>query len=234
MRKLLLPLFTIISFTGLAQTKIALHGGLNFNTIGWKDKDDRNTQSDSIDYTYSSKSGKQGFHVGLSFDIHTEENWYFETGLTITKKGGKTEENTKLTPSGVAFNRTQFFSPTYLQFPFYLLYMPESKKRYKVTAGIGVHLGIGVGGSYESTTTIGSNATVRVSRKAAFGIDLEDDFKPIELGMGAKVGFLMNDNIFFNLSYQRSFINNAPKTKEQFGSAVHNVIGLSIGKYIKR
>jgi hypothetical protein len=230
-------IFTIaLTFTiGVtAQTKIALNGGVNFNSISWKDKDAINAQSDSSDYTYSSKKGKQGFNVNLLIDIHTEENWYFETGIGLSKKGGITEEQTTLMPGSVAFKKTQYFSPTYLQIPFYLVYLPENKKKYKLTAAAGLHVGFGVGGKYESNTTVNNGTLRKVSRNAKFDINSTDDFAKMEFSFGARVGFLMNDNIAFNLSFQRSFVNNAPKSLERNGTALHNVIGLTITKFIKR
>jgi Outer membrane protein beta-barrel domain len=227
--------FLICSTTTIvAQTKIALTGGLNLNTISWKDKDDINAVADTSDYTYSSKKGKQGFNLGLLVNFHTEENWYVETGLVVSKKGGQTSETTNLSPGNVAFKRTQFFSPTYLQVPLYLLYMPESNKKYKITAGIGGFFGFGVGGKYESSTNINNGATIKVNRTAKFGIALTDDFAKMDIGLGARVGFLMNDNIMFSLGYQRSVVNNAPKVKERDGRASHNVISFNLTKYIKR
>lgn len=217
-----------------AQVKLALQGGLNLNSISWKDKDDINSQSDSSDYTYSSTKGKQGFHVSLNVLIHTEENWYFETGLGVSKKGGTTQESTIINPGNKTFVRTQFFSPSYLQIPLYITYIPEIRKKYKVTASAGLYLGFGVGGKYESSTIVNNGPTVKVNRKAQFGIDLTDEFAKVEFGYGAKVGFLMSDNICFSAGLQRSFITNAPKVKEQNGSAIHNAIQLSITKFIKR
>ncbi len=234
MKQIIFAFFILSTTTVVAQTKIAVTGGLNFNSISWKDKDGINAQADSSDFTYSSKKSKQGFNIGVLLNFHTEENWYFETGLTISKKGGQTSETTNLTPGSVPFKRSQFFSPTYLQVPLYLLYMPESNKKYKITAGIGGYFGFGVGGKYESSTNINNGPTVKVNRKAKFGIALTDDFAKIDIGVGARVGFLMNDNIMFSLGYQRSVINNAPKVKERDGSALHNVISFNLTKYIKR
>ncbi len=217
-----------------AQLKVALNGGVNFNSISWKDKDDINSQSDSSDYTFSSKKGKQGFSVNILFDIHTEENWYLETGIGLSKKGGITEEQTTLLPGNIPFKKTQYFTPTYVQIPLYLVYLPENKKKYKLTAAAGLHIAFGVGGKYESNTTVNNGTLRKVSRNAKFGINSSDEFAKMELGIGTRVGFLMNDNIAFNLSYQRSFINNAPKTIERNGSALFNVIGLTITKFIKR
>jgi hypothetical protein len=234
MKHICLITLIFISTKSVAQTKIALTGGLNLNNISWKDKDAGNAQADSSDYTYSSKKSKQGFNIGLLFDIHTEENWYFETGFVISKKGGQTSETTTLSPGSVAFKRTQFFSPTYLQIPLYLLYMQEGNRKYKITAGIGTYLAFGIGGKYESSTNVNNGPLVKVNRKAKFGIDLTDDFAKMDIGLGARVGFLMNDNIMFSLSYQRSALNNAPKVKERDGRASHSVISINLTKYIKR
>jgi hypothetical protein len=234
MRKIYFLLLTIISIQTTAQTKISIQGGINLNSITWKDKDNANVQPDSSDYSYSKTSGNQGYHAGINFLFHTEENWYLETGLWVTKKGGKTEETTKLNPGNTDFKRTQLFSPAYLQIPFYLVYLPEIKKKYKITAGAGIHFGFGVGGNYESSTNINNGATVKVDRKARFGIGLTDDFMKMEIGYGAKLGFVMSDNLFFNLSFQRSLVNNTPKVNERNSSSLHNVIGLSVGKFLKR
>jgi hypothetical protein len=235
--KKILPIICLLfaSNNFYAQIKLALTGGVNLNTISWKDKDNLNVQSDSSDYTYSSKGQKQGFSVGILLNIKTEENWAFETGLVYTQRGGTTKETVKLTPSNVNFSRTQTFAPSYLQVPLYLLYKPENKKKYKIMAGAGGYFGFGVGGSYNSVTNIGTVITnTKVDRKTKFGIGLADDFAKMEIGLGAKVAFLMSDNLAFGASIQRSVINNAPKIKDQNGSALYNTIGFTITKYFGR
>lgn len=235
MKHLILTLSLITTvLTSNAQVKIALTGGLNIASISWKDKDATNTLIDSADYAFGSTKSKQGFNVALLFEIHTEENFYLETGIGLSKKGGETRENIKLTPSGVQFNRTQIFSPTYLQVPAYLIYFPENKRKYKFTAGAGAQIGFGVGGRYQSTTFVGTNPKKQVDQPISYGINLNDQFAKIEIGIGAKVGFIISDNLCFGASYQRSIINNAPKTMEQLGSAIHSVIGFHITKFIKR
>ena len=231
---LLLTLIIGATNTFAQKTKIAIQGGINLNSINWKDNDPTNTQSDSSDYAFTKTSGKQGFHVNLVVDIHTEENYYFETGIGITKKGGKTDETTTLQPGSVNFKRVQYFSPTYIRVPLYLVYMPEIKKKYKFTAGVGAHIAFGVGGKTEKSTTINGGAIKKQNYKAKFGVNSSDDFKSTDIGVGAKIGFIMSDNISFGASYERSIFNNAPKTIERTNNALFSTIGLSITKYIRR
>jgi hypothetical protein len=235
MKKIILFTIALTAYLNIqAQVKLALTGGVNLNSISWKDKDDTNVKTDSSDFKFNSTGQKQGFTVGLLLNIKTEENWVLETGLVYTQKGGTTKESTTLRPTNINFSRTQTFAPAYLQLPLYLMYKSESRKKYKLIMGLGGYIGTGVGGKYNSVTTLGSSTNVKLDRNAKFGTALSDDFFNTEIGVGAKIGFLMSENLAFGVNYQRSISNNIPMINRDFGSAAHNTVSFTITKYVGR
>lgn len=238
MKKILFILFAILTLQTKAQVKIALTGGINFNTMSWK-ANSGTVGSDSSDYAFSETGRKQGFNVGLLVNLHVAQNFYLETGLGYTQKGGTTDENLAIIspgpgPSIVPVKRNQFLAPTYIQVPLYILFLPEMKNKYKITGGAGLHISYGIGGQYYSNTAYSNNTKIVLERDIKFGNSIADDVKKIEIGYGARIGFLMNDNLEFSFSMQRSFSNNVPNEKGSRGTNRFNTIGLNLVKYIKR
>jgi hypothetical protein len=240
MKKILFILLTILTVQARAQVKIALTGGVNFNTISWKAKTST-VGSDTSDYAFSETGRKQGFNVGVLVNIHVAQNFFLETGLGYTQKGGTTDENLSFISPGpgpgpgiVPVKRNQYFAPTYMQVPLYLLFLPEFKNKYKITGGAGLHISYGIGGQYYSNTAYSNNTNIVLERDIKFGNSTSDDVRKIEIGYGARIGFLMNDNLEFSFSAQRSFSNNVPTDKSSRGTNRFNTLGLNLVKYIKR
>ncbi len=232
MKKNIFTLFIIsLSINSFAQVKLALTGGLNLNRIAWNDKSP--ALIDSSDFTFNSTGQKQGFNIGLLVNIKTQENWVLETGLVYTQKGGTTKESTTLMPGNINFSKTQTFSPSYLQVPLYLMYKSESRKKYKLISGLGGYISTGVGGKYISLTSVGTTVlNAKADREIKFGNTASNDFAKTEIGVGAKIAFLMSENLAFGASFQRSLINNLPKDKNTNGAALFNTVGLTITKYL--
>lgn len=234
MKLLLLGIIVLVNLSLHSQIKLAISGGINFNNTALTNNS--NMLPDTADFNFAATGGKQGFNIGLLANIKLVQNWYIETGVSYTKKGGTTEDKALLIGGGggIPYESNTYFTPSYIQVPVYILFLPDTKQKYKFSGGAGVYLGRGIGGEFYKRSNIGATTPIATERNISFGNKITDDFAPIELGAGARVGFLIMDNLEFTVSYQFSILNNIPKDNNKNGRALFRTVGLNIIKYIKK
>lgn len=126
---------------------------------------------------------KAGFNIGGIADFRLGNNFYLQTGLTLTSKGAKLE--------GVMIDHGHYTDETinaiYLQVPLYFMYKIElPNNSNKLNIGLGPYVGYGIGGksSYDFSTadlsvdTFGDNGQLN---RIDVGLGMEVQFETTKL-----------------------------------------------------
>ncbi len=112
------------------------------------------------------------FQAGAVLELGLTENIAIHSGISIQGKGSKTEEEILNQPLKATFNAY------YIQVPAHLLY-----KGSGFFVGVGPYVGFAVAGNGK-LEYLGEKET----EKAKFGNSEDDDFSPLDFGVGAQAG----------------------------------------------
>ncbi|MCC6414101.1 MAG: PorT family protein [Saprospiraceae bacterium] len=150
------------------------------------------------------------FNVGGLAEFDFSENMGLGVGLQIAGKGAKLEQ------SGAEIK----FNPIYLQVPVNVFYRNNG-----FYAGVGPYIGFGLFGQY-SFEFMGDKETEDIE----FGNDLDDDFAPIDFGLGFEVGYHVIAPLRISVSYDLGLMNVVPQDYQDIddGSIKNNVLGINL------
>jgi hypothetical protein len=180
--------------------------GLNLSTMLYKDDD--GVYSDELKM-------KHGFLLGATAEFPIDEMFSFETGLLISTKGFKYDED-----------YVQKLNLTYLN-------VPLTGKAWFDVGGtklyglFGPYVGVGVGGKWKSEDN-GNGEMGTDEDKVEWGSDAEEsDFKRFDFGLTIGAGVEISA-IQIGLSYDLGLANISPDTEN--GNKVHTrALALSVG-----
>ena len=116
------------------------------------------------------------FQVGAVVEFGLTENIAIQTGASLQGKGIKYED--EFTVLGETFKTTSTATPLYIQVPAHVMYNGNG-----FFVGVGPYVGFGIAGKLKSEVN-GSSTSDDIN----FGNTIDDDFSPIDFGVGAQAG----------------------------------------------
>lgn len=155
----------MIGMTANAQLKFGIKGGL---TLAKMDIEDF---GDEVDMKFNT-----GFHIGALIALDLPMGLEFETGLYLNQKGFKVEESFE----GETIKMS--IVPLYIDVPLKLNYKIEAGPA-AIFFGAGPTISYGVGGKYKM-----EGFGEEESEDINWGDSEDDDFKPLDLGLGLQLG----------------------------------------------
>lgn len=134
-------------------------------------------------------------------------------GLQIAGKGAKNETGSV----EVKFN------PIYLQVPVNVYYRNSG-----FYAGVGPYIGFGLFGQY-SFKYLDETETIDIE----FGNEIDDDFAPIDFGLGFEVGYHIIAPLRISVSYDLGLMNVVPQDYQDIDdkSIKNNVLGINVAYF---
>jgi len=150
------------------------------------------------------------FNVGGLAEFDFTENMGIGVGLQLAGKGARLDE------TGVEAK----FNPIYLQIPVNVYYRNSG-----FYAGVGPYIGFGLFGQ-NSIEILGEKETSDIE----FGNDIDDDFSPIDFGLGLEAGYHILPALRVSVSYDLGLMNIVPKDYQDVEdiSIKNNVLGISV------
>jgi hypothetical protein len=194
-----------------AQT-FGLKAGLNLSNMLEKDDDD----TYSNDYKMN-----PGFHIGGTVDVPISDILSFESGLLLTTKGFKYEEE----EMGISIKAKA--NLYYLDIPLTLKASHELSEGLKIFGAVGPYVGIGLSGKIKATVEYqGDEETDEEDVK--WGSDEDnDDLKRLDMGLTFGGGVEINA-IMLGISYDLGLANIS--SYQQDGATSKNkVLKFSVG-----
>ncbi len=204
-------LISLFSLQTNAQT-FGLKAGLNLSNMLEKDDDD----TYSNDYKMN-----PGFHIGGTVDVPISDILSFESGLLLTTKGFKYEEEVM----GISVKTKA--NLYYLDIPLTLKASHELSEGLKIFGAVGPYVGIGLSGKIKATAEyLGVEETEEEDVK--WGSDEEnDDIKRLDMGLTFGGGVEINA-IMLGISYDLGLANISPY-QEDGATSKNKVLKFSIG-----
>ncbi len=145
-----------------------LKAGLNLSNM--LEKDDDNTYN-------SYYKMNPGFHIGATVDVPFNDFLSFESGLLLTTKGLKYEDEIR----GV--NVTEKSNLYYLDIPLTLKAFHDYRRGLKIYGAIGPYIGVGLSGKFKVTVEYQGNEET-AEKDVKWGSDEdEDDLKRLDMGL---------------------------------------------------
>lgn len=154
------------------------------------------------------------FNVGGVAEFDFSENMGIGVGLQLAGKGSKAED------SGFEVK----FNPMYLQVPVNVYYRNSG-----FYAGVGPYIGFGLFGNY-TLSFMGDEETESIE----FGNDVDDDFAPLDFGLGFEVGYHVIAPLRISLSYDLGLMNILPQDIQDIDdefSLRNNVLGINVAYF---
>jgi len=168
---------------------------------------------------------KAGMTVGVVTDLPITGSFYLSPSLNFTQKGG----NHKYIYGAYTFegNRTLNYAELLVN----LLYRSHVGNG-KFFGGIGPSISYGLGGKNKDRVNFGSQATTQTD-KIEFGNGENDDYKPIDFGGNAVVGYEFASRVFFAVNYNLG-LNNLVANGDASNTAKTRYIGFRIGYFLSQ
>jgi hypothetical protein len=153
-------------------------------------------------------TGLGNFMLGAIVDVGFTENLALATGLELQGKGFAVDAD----DAGKA-------SVYYLQVPIHLQYMNSG---FLIHAG--PYVGFGLFGNFD----YGGSED---SESIEFGNDIEDDYAPLDYGIGLGIGYELPIGLRFGLTYDLGLANIMPKDLVDAADVTvrNNVLGVHVG-----
>jgi len=201
--------FLILTIANSKAQTFKIKGGLNLANMLMKDEDGAFTEG---------KKTKLNLHAGIMAEQPITDLVSFETGLLLSEKGFKTDEDED--------DYSSRLNLLYADIPLTLKYTRDIES-YKVYGIFGPYVGIGLSGKTKTTEKYnGRTETNKTSIK--WGSDQNnDDLKRLDYGLTVGTGLVI-DNIDLGISYDLGLANISPYTGE--GVKIKNrILKFSIG-----
>lgn len=161
--------------------RFGVRTGLNFANISGKDMVDTDMRT--------------SFHVGVIADIPLMQSLYIQTGLYVTEKGWKYEEN-------YYYKWEEKYNPMYLEIPILASYRYNFNDATQLQFNVGPYLAYGIGGSgkYEKTDDGGTDSY----ECDFFGKESEDKEggKRFDYGLQIGLGFTFAKHYYVGCAYE--------------------------------
>ena len=168
---------------------------------------------------------KIGYHGGILYDYvlkkKRNEELSFETGFIFDTKG----VDQQLDEGEFTIDNT--FSLYYIDVPVMLKYIYRFRSLNKIYFGAGPFVGLGLTGSKEYTYAYVNGEASTNNDAISWGNDPDNDFKRLDYGATAKVGFLHHNGFDVSVSYDYGIPNVAAASEVK--TYKHRVLRLSIG-----
>lgn len=191
MKTLLLAFATLTFSYSLSAQSFGVHLGGNLASAKIKD--------DAGGFPGLSPESKLGFLAGVTAEIPIAASVHFRPEVNFIQKGYKMffSEDFGTGPIEVDGKETL----NYLEVPLNITYsLPAGSN--KVFLGAGPSFGLGLSGKYKFTTKFPGQPTETEEGDTNFGGDeVEDDYKPLDLGLNINGGFQLTSGFFLKLAY---------------------------------
>jgi len=209
----LFVMMSILCLKANAQV-FGLKGGLNLANI--YAKDDNETYSD--DYKMN-----PGFHIGTTLDFPINDNLSFESGLLLTQKGYRFEDESFGADVNLKLNLYYFDVPLTLK-----LRSNDLGGGVKIFGAVGPYVGVGLAGKIKFTVEFQGDEDPEEEDIEWGNDEDEDHLKRLDLGLTFGGGLEINSALTLGLSYDLGLSNNA--AFQDFGNTFKNrVLKISIG-----
>lgn len=206
---------------GTSKATFGIQGGVNMNNIVGK----AIGTGDKLDNDFV-----VGFHLGVNVEIPLSKVLYFQPGIQGIIKGAKQKHPT--------FTETDHIY--YVEMPLNLLFKPEAGGGHFII-GIGANVAYGIGGTWKSDVTGGSqyDDDGKVKFKNSWNPadpNPDDDkyIRPLDISASLILGYQLKNNLFVQLNGQYGLINISPEVQGApsgfvQGNAKNLSFGLSLG-----
>ena len=198
-----------------AQT-FGLKAGLNLSNMLEKDNDD----TYSNDYKMN-----PGFHIGGSFDIPINDLLSFESGLLLTTKGARVEEE------DMGFSLKAKINLYYLDIPLTLKASHEISEGLKLFGAVGPYVGIGLIGKTKVTFEFLGEEDTEVEDVKWGSNENSDDVKRLDMGLTFGAGVEIK-SIMLGISYDLGLAN-ISSYQDNGATRKNKVLKFSIGYRFK-
>ncbi len=178
MKKMMITLLMgVLAVASYAQARFDVHAGMSLANI-----------------TNSEGNLKVGYTVGLGVDYPIDALWSFQTGVNITSKGAKANND------GVSAK----VNPVYLDIPFLAALKMDISDGNKIVLNAGPYVGFGLGGKAKQ-----EEAGIEISSKlfSKVGSNSESMMPRCALGLQYGVGLELSDTYLVHLTGQYGFTN---------------------------
>jgi hypothetical protein len=206
----ILCVFSISTIQG--QTRFGLKGGLNIAYGSW--------QGPNTSVREENRKLLYGYHLEGLCVLPVKDRFAFRLGIGVHLKGDKYSE----TVSGRTTSLTT--APIYIQLPVIASYVNE-----KFHIGAGPYFGFAVAGNITSKATGGGLDDKSNSKKIVFGNALDNNIRPLDVGLQLEAGFTINYDYIISASYNVGLGNIVPtEYSEEYGiTGRFNSISISVG-----
>jgi len=159
-----------------------------------------NLSNTSLDIDPLKKRAKVGFRVGATVDYAVTNEFFLESGLYLTTKGGKGEG--EISTDNISFDGDVHINQTYLQIPLTAAYKIEIAPEARIFFNFGPFMAYGIGGKSKlkgkieipiaevdgnmENDTFGDDILKRFDFGLTAGIGVE--YGPIVFGTGYELG----------------------------------------------
>ncbi|WP_292948945.1 porin family protein [Olleya sp. UBA1516] len=200
-------LFTIAAVAVLGMTSVnaqdinfGAKAGVNFATVGGDVED--------VD-------ARTSFHVGVVAEIMISDKFSVQPELMYSSQGFGSEYSDEIL--GTTVNYEETLKLDYINLPV--------MAKYYVTEGLSLEAGPQIGflmsADYEFEASAGGDSESESE-------DVKDDFKSIDFGFGAGLGYKLENGLNFSARYTLGLANIAEDAEEDF-SIQNNVFQVSVG-----
>lgn len=194
--------------TAGAQIKIGPEAGVIYTNMSQK-----------IDGNKYNTDYKFGARIGAVVDIPLKKLFYIQPGLSFTANNGTKSSYLQYRAAGAGLPTSiedqREYSVSYLQVPVY--FMIKTGKEFDdnhFLAGVGPYLNVAFSGRFKqvyTTTLNGMDRPNYFDRTIKLGdFRQEDDFRRVDVGVNAMLGFEFSNGLFFRGYYGIGFLNMAP------------------------
>jgi hypothetical protein len=180
-------------------------------------------------------SNISSFTIGGFTEYHVGKLFYLQGGINYIVKGYKQDIN-GIDNLGTFFSSQNTIKGNYIEIPIYGLFRFNAGKG-NFFIGAGPYAAIGVGGKIKGEffveSTNSSNGLELVSEekeKTSFGNDDEDDFKNLDFGANAQLGYEFKKGFNLGLNLGSGFYDVSP---DNGNTMFHYNLGLSLGYRFK-
>lgn len=182
----------------LCMSFIGLSASAQDSPLTWGVKAGVNLSNSSMDVGGLDKKAKIGFKIGVTADYAITNDFYLQSGLSFTTKGGKIEAKVLTEKATISINQL------YLQLPIMAAYKLEVSPGTKIVINAGPYLAYGIGGKIKIDGTSGVDLSDLPFRE----MDTFDDngLKKFDFGLGAGVGAEFG-SIVVGLNYELGLTN---------------------------